>query len=256
MIACSPSVQRKVTEMPLCTELSVVNANETEGEISLLKCKRWTCDICNPDNRWKVMQRAKYGKPNVFMTLTVPPHKYADKDEAARDMRRGLVLLRRRIAKKWNIENIPFLVVFEAHKSGWPHMHLLLRAKFMPQQILKAMWKDIMGAGSVDLRFIKDTGRVLAYIVKYIGKDLGKFEGCKRWWRSQNYDLGEDEYEKPHLFGDRIFVTNFNYEQLAQQMRVEGYHIKQKGNWRFYFRLPDEGLRGGLPPAKFEAHRW
>lgn len=242
--------------MPLCTELSVVNANEQEGEISLLKCKRWTCDICNPDNRWKVMQRAKYGKPNVFMTLTVPPHKYADKDEAARDMRRGLVLLRRRIAKKWNIENIPFLVVFEAHKSGWPHMHLLLRARYMPWTILRAMWKDIMGAGSVDVRFIKDTGRVLQYIVKYIGKDLGKFEGCKRWWRSQNYDLGEDDYEPPVKYGSRIMVVGMNYEQLRQQMAREGYEMKRMGTHRFYFKYPEEGLVGGLPPARFEAHRW
>lgn len=242
--------------MPLCTELSVVNANRQEGEISLLKCKRWQCEICNPDNRWRVMQHCKEGRPNLFMTLTVSNKQFEDPDDAARNMRRCFVLFRRYIAKEWNIENIPFIVVFEKHKSGWPHMHLLLRGKFMEWEKLKAKWNDLVGRGSVDIRRIRKREHVIGYLVKYMGKDLQKFEGCKRWWRSQNWHCWKEEREPRHLFGDRLVVYGMNYDRLREQLARDGYEIKKEGKWKFRFRIPEVGLRNGLPPMTFEAHRW
>jgi len=101
------------------------------------------------------MHKASEGHPNLFMTLTCKPDLYSDPHDAARDMKRGLVALRRRIERKWKVKNIPFIVVYEATKRGWPHMHLLLRAPYMHWKVLRAMWQEISGAFEVDVRFIK-----------------------------------------------------------------------------------------------------
>lgn len=242
--------------MSLCTDLSVVNANRQEGEISLLKCKRWSCEICNPDCRWKVMCKARDGLPNLFLTLTVSDKGYADAHEQARDMKRGLVMLRRRIERHWGIKNIPFIVVFEKHLKGQPHMHLLLRAPYLHQKVLLGMWRDIMGSGGVNTKFVKDKKKILFYITKYIGKDLAAFEGCKRWWRSQNFNVSKDEREPIFLYGDGFRVVATNFGDLTEQMLRDGYRLERIGRHRVKFEIPEEGLRAGLPPRQFEAHRW
>ena len=129
----------------LCSEAVAVNQNSLEGTYSLLKCKRWACEICRPLNRWKVIQAAKRGHPNKMLTLSVSSKHYASEDAAARDLKRGLDALKKRIARRFNKRRIPMMVVFEAHKSGWPHMHILLRTSFISQKWLSHVWSEITG---------------------------------------------------------------------------------------------------------------
>ncbi|MGL5733671.1 MAG: rolling circle replication-associated protein [Beijerinckiaceae bacterium] len=182
------------------------------------------------------MQTAKRGAPNLFVTLTVPPHKYDSFDEQARDMRRGLVLLRRQIHKRWRVENIPFIVVFERHKSGAPHMHLLMRGPFMLQRILLAIWRNIMGSGGVNIKFIRNQQKVLFYITKYIGKDLAKFEGCKRYWRSQNYEVEKTEREQIKLYSTGYRLERGSIDYLRLRLAEDGFLIKKIDADKFHYR--------------------
>lgn len=183
------------------------------------------------------MQAAKRGMPNLFVTLTVPPHKYASYDDQARDMRRGLVLLRRHIAKRFRVENIPFIVVFEKHKSGAPHMHLLMRGPYMHQRVLLALWRNIMGSGGVNIKFIRNTQKVLFYITKYIGKDLAKFEGCKRYWKSQNYEIEKVEKEPIKVYGEGFRLNRGTLDYLRCRMAGDGYIITKQGPDKFHYRF-------------------
>jgi len=224
--------------MPLCTDLVLVNANQQRGEIKALKCKRWKCEICNPDNRWKVMCKARDGLPNLFLTLTVSDKGYEDENAQARDMKRGLVLLRRRIEAHWGIKNIPFIVVFERHKRGQPHMHLLLRAPYLHQKVLLGMWRDIMGSGGVNTKFVKNKEKILFYITKYIGKDLAHFEGCKRWWRSQNFNVVKEEREPIILFGECLYIDRVSLEYLHDRLKRDGMIVSEikRGGFSFTSR--------------------
>lgn len=222
--------------MPLCSETTLVNGNQVEGEVISLRCKRWQCQHCNPINRYDVMQAAKRGLPNLFVTLTVPPHKYADADEQAQDMRRGLVLLRRHIAKRFHVDKIPFLVVFEKHQSGRPHMHLLMRGPYMHQKVLLALWRNIMGSGGVNIKFIKNTQKVLFYITKYIGKDLVKFEGCKRFWKSQNYEQEKPEKQQTRLYGEGYRLERGSLDYLRLRLSIDGFTITKQGPDKFHYR--------------------
>lgn len=221
--------------MPLCCELSVVNANHRKGEISSLKCKRWTCDVCRPDNRKRVIHIAKRGYPNLFLTLTVSSKQYESAEDQAADLKRALVLFRRGIEAKWGISNIPFIAVFEAHKSGRPHLHLLLRGKFLEHSELLALWRRCIGSGGVNIQWCPKKKNVLMYIVKYIGKELHKFEGCKRWWRSQNYELEKEEKPEKVLLGDGYYITKGSLDYLRQRLLRDGFKVERVGEYKFTF---------------------
>lgn len=230
----------------LCSETVFVNANRHHGTVGLLRCKKWGCETCHQMNRMKVMHAARKGEPNLFMTLTCDPAQYSSPDEAARDMKRGLVALRRRIERKWKVKRIPFIVVFEKTKKGWPHMHLLLRAPYMHWKVLRAMWKDISGAHQVDVRFIKKKSQVLFYVTKYIGKDLAAFEGCKRWWRSHNYETVKEDVVKPERIGDWYEKDFLPWDILVRYMETTTAEVEKTGRFRYKWQWP-KGLAGGLP---------
>lgn len=232
--------------MALCTNSAFVNAGPAEGEVSLLRCKKWDCETCKPYNRMKVMNAARRGKPNIFMTLTSKNGCFATPDEAARDMKRALVLLRRRIQRRWGIEKLPFIVVFERTKKGWPHMHLLLRGKYMHWRVLRGMWEELTGSHQVDVRFIKKHTQVLFYVTKYIGKELAAFAGCKRWWRSHNYNVvDEDPYQLQPL-GSWMEKISIEWGVIVEAMESGIVEAEKVGKYKWRWRWPDD-RRTGLP---------
>lgn len=214
----------------LCSEALVVNRNENEGHASVLRCKRWSCEICQPFNRARVIRKGSEGEPTIFMTLTSNPAGYDTPDEAARDMKRAFVLLRRRIEKRYGIKNLPFLVVFERTKAGWPHMHILCRAKWLDQGWLSNQMKELTNAPIVDIRKIQDKGRAAAYICKYVGKDPHAFNGCKRWWRSHNYQVQEELFETFFRFAQEYYEFPGSIHSYIASRVAKGYQIVEERN--------------------------
>lgn len=222
--------------MSLCTDSSLVNSNGDAGEVTTLRCKCWDCDQCRPMNRQKVMHKARRGQPNVFLTLTCLPEKYDTPEDAARDMKRGFVALRRRMCRKWNLKKVPFIVVFERTKQGWPHLHALLRVPFMHHKVIRAMWLEIMDAFQIDIRFIKAASQVLFYVTKYIGKDLSQFKGCKRYWSSHGWLIVKEDERPKGLFGERWEISNTNFHDLRRNFEEQGCEIEETGIFRFTYR--------------------
>src|SRR3546814_1256446 len=100
------------------------------------------------------------------MTLTCQPSRYETPDEAARDMKRALVLLRRHLKEKKGIDKVPFIVVFERTQNGWPHMHLLVRAPYVHWKWLSLEMKRLIGAQSIDIRRVGKRKGAAYYISK------------------------------------------------------------------------------------------
>lgn len=205
-----------------CSQAILVNRQSAEGEAAILKCKRWSCEICRPRNRWQVIKEASEGNPTAMLTLTVSNKNYETPDSAARDMVRALVLLRRRLAKEKGIDKLPFIVVFEKHESGWPHMHLLIRAKFIAWGWLKRTWLDLTGSTHVHIRAIRRGTKDAHYISKYIGKDPHAFTGCKRWWRSHNYDQATTDEDTDFIPKKRWEKVDSDLETLIQDLERTG----------------------------------
>src|SRR3546814_20125951 len=89
-------------------------------------------------------------------------------------------------------------------------MHLLVRAPYVHWKWLSLEMKRLIGAQSIDIRRVGKRKGAAYYISKYIGKDPEAFKGCKRWWRSHNYDLREDDGREPLRSGSRWDAENGN----------------------------------------------
>lgn len=220
----------------LCSEHSSVNENNHEGVVSLLRCKRWSCDLCQDWNRRRVVALARRGQPNCFITLTVNPARYATPDEAAHDLKRGLVLLKRRIAKRYPSKKFSAMCVFERTKAGWPHLHILARAPWIAQKWLSDQMADLIGAPIVDIRKIQDQGRAAKYVSKYVGKDPHVFAHCKRWWRSHDYD--QDDGWKPIkvMYGTRWQTVEVSYDEYIARAIMFGAEVEEIRSGFAYFK--------------------
>lgn len=224
----------------ICSEEVLVKNGGEDRLVSILRCKRWSCPLCQPFNRLSVIGAARRGHPDMFITLTVNPARYASPDAAARDLKRSFVLLRRAIFKRYQIKNIPFLAVFERTKAGWPHLHVLARARWIDQKWLSDEMRRLIDAPIVDVRRVQDQGRAAAYVAKYVGKDPHAFNRCKRWWRSRNFEVDPDDFE-PIM--DRCIEWWTSRDSLAAKIEAysrQGFRVvKQGSNFAFMTsRLP------------------
>lgn len=191
----------------LCSEALMINQDAAEGHASILRCKCWRCELCTPFNHRRIKRKAREGKPNVFLTLTVNPARYETFDAAARDLKNAWVNLRRAMERDHEVRRPPFIAIFEKTKAGWPHLHILMRCKFIDQKWYSETMRRLIGAHIVDVRWIDNVGRVAAYVAKYISKAPESFAHCKRWWRSHDYSVEVEECEPFKRFSP--FVHEF-----------------------------------------------
>lgn len=231
---------------PLCTPNVSVNASRYEGEAVAVRCKRWSCPVCREINRKKVIAIAREGKPRALLTLTVSSKHYDHPDAAAEALKRGLRLLRLRLKRAPKLTNFQFLAVFEKHESGYPHLHLLIKGKYIPWQWLQKAWKEITGSIHIDIRKINSNGMAALYAAKYIGKDLSAFANCKRWWRSHGYSEEKPEDyqdDRPHVRWTRYLM---DYRPMLFNLAVVGFEVTREGPNRLRWRWPPEA---GEPPG-------
>jgi len=223
--------------MALCSELSLVNQGDGEGHATVLRCKRWSCDLCNPWNHRRVKRLAREGQPNVFLTLTVNTKKFESPDLAARALKRAWVNLRRAMERDYGVKQPPFIAIFEATKNGWPHLHILMRCRFIPQRWYSTTMERLLGSPIVDVRFITETGRIAAYVAKYVSKAPEGFEACKRWWRSHDYEVAKEEFEGFARFGPFTSEVKRTIEELAKTKARQGWIIEEESaeyvRWRW-----------------------
>lgn len=78
----------------------------------------------------------------------------------------------KRLHKRWGpFKNLPFAWVVEAHKSGYPHIHLILGLPFAPIQLIDKYWKQAGGGHAQVSRGKPQDGKdAVDYAAKYITK--------------------------------------------------------------------------------------
>lgn len=173
----------------LCRDASLIKHTAAFREIIPLPCRCWHCERCAPDRVKKLKRQARAGNPTRFLTLTVAPKEGETPQQRAVALKWAFTNLRRRMLVKLKVTHIPFLAVFEKTKNGEPHLHVMLRCKFIHQRWISAQMADMIGAPVVDIRHVTDKGRVAAYVAKYIAKAPERWEGCKRYWSSQDWEV-------------------------------------------------------------------
>ncbi len=183
--------------MVLCTERSLVKHDRSLIVVKPLRCKCWGCDHCVHQKRRDLWHKAVKGKPRIFLTLTMAPTPGSTPDNQARALVQHFRAMRQYLMRKLKRKSPTFLAVVEAHKSGWPHLHILIRSGFIDRRVIKAWWEARTGSWNVDIKLARNPRQVASYVSTYISKNPGKFEKVKRFWCSQDWDPPKKENAVP-----------------------------------------------------------
>jgi len=152
-----------------------------------LRCRCWHCDECAPARKAQLVNEAKQGRPDLFITLTSRNRSKWTADYAAVQLAKAWRIVRAEFLRLHGKNSLPFLAVFERTKRGWPHIHIVARCHYLDRVWLSNRMKDLTDGPSVHVRRIHGKSKVAAYICKYLSKNPERFPGTKRYWRSRDY---------------------------------------------------------------------
>lgn len=211
----------------LCGEASLVNGAWHGVRAVSLRCRSWGCPICYESRRKQLVALALSGKPTRFITLTVNPAWGSGPAQRARALARAWAVAVRLAKTKYGLAALPYLCVFEACKSGEPHLHILARFDWLSQKWLSELMAKLIGAPVVTVEEIKVTKKAANYIAKYAGKGPFKFAASKRYWCTRDWELTPFERKPPpgrwHS-GWKIVRTPL--AELADEWRRSGLEVE------------------------------
>lgn len=233
------------------TTLTEHHAGRVEGR--RLSCRSWHCDECRPVRLRQLRDIAASGQPNLFITLGSNPNAYDTPDEAAQALVHAWRMVLQRAKRERLLTSIQYLCVFEDFKSGWPHLHILARGPYIPQDWLSDRMAEYCSAPVVWISACRDRRVASRYVAKYISKGPGRFEGCKRYWRSQGYQTQTTEWERETPVHDhrRLFHQR-RAESIADAYQRRGWSVTWSSWNRFDCWQPDAEC---LEPW-FDAYIW
>jgi hypothetical protein len=246
--------------MTYCGEQTLVKDDGRAVEAISLRCRAWTCPDCAPIRRRQLMAQAAAGRPDLLITIT--HRRAADLTPASAAARLShawrLVRLRAHREARRDLKARPqpagpappggwprnqqgqtprqtvngeapiqFLAIFEEHKSGWPHLHILARAKWIGQLWLSLQLEELIGSPIVHVTRLQDAGRGAAYACKYASKASKRFATSKRYWQSAAYRCGPTWVPKPvpNIMArwERVDRT---FHQVVTDLKIRGYHLE------------------------------
>jgi len=213
-----------------CAEWSIVKTQFRTAVVLPLKCKCWTCDECRPGRTKRLVEEAKSGAPNLFITLTSKRRPELTASQAAVLLAHAWRRLRREYIREHGKGSLAFLAVFEQTKRGWPHIHIVARCKWLDQKWLSRRMLALHDSPVVDVRRVHGLRKVAAYVTKYISKNPHRFEGVKRYWRSLDYLIpappeAPDPWEESNIWE----VVQRLWWCLADDLEAAGWKVDTQG---------------------------
>lgn len=173
--------------MTVCGGWSLVSHEEHGARAITMFCRSWQCDDCRPFRLSALKHQATDGNPTTFLTLTVNPATGQSPEDRARELVSALKVMIKRARRRWKKAPVEYLAVFEETKRGEPHLHLLMRAPFIPQKWLSRTMDELIKAPVVDIRRVGSMRGVARYVAKYVAKGPRSFGTLKRYWSTPNY---------------------------------------------------------------------
>lgn len=245
--------------MTLCRCSCAVKRDEDGIHAYALRCKSWSCPDCGPYRQRRLIAQGIGGKPNTFVTLTISRSEWPDPELAAVALAHAWRIVRLRAMREaarnvkkrkyptgacppggWDLndqgfvpkkvvtgpEKLAFLAVFERTKAGWPHLHILIRSRWIDHKWLRAQMLDTMRSPIVSIERLHDMHKGAIYCAKYCSKALTKFLFCKRYWCSQNYEL-RPEYSREARRAQKKYynIIRCSLKTLCRSLVEQGWAV-------------------------------
>lgn len=227
----------------MCTKIGCIVKSQA-GKVSVVKlsCRSWTCEDCAPLRRNQLIREAKEGMPERFITLTVNPHWFKDRDERAAKLVWAWRTIRRRFLKHHPNSKIEFMAVLEETKHGEPHLHICQRGAYMRQAWISQQMRELMGAPIVDISMIRSRKKVAEYVAKYISKKPVRFGTLKRYWRTPKWlKMSRAEKKRRRNVGAVFYILDHHWKYVLRWVS-EGINHPVRGltSRGFEFEWPED----------------
>lgn len=221
-----------------------------------MSCKCWDCDDCRPARFAGLKRLAAAGRPTTMITLTIRNTGQEDHDALAQRLVQCWRNILQRAKREGIAAGVEYVAVFEAQRSGMPHLHILCRAPFIPHDWISARMDEYLDSPNVWIRRVFSQQQAASYVAKYISKGPHRYAGCKRYWRSQGYALVDPDSLRDTPLADRAWtVHGVGFLELADLLRSQGWdiHGTRPGGW--IGAPPSEDAPGGSSRAWDRAER-
>jgi hypothetical protein len=212
--------------MAYCQSHSLVKDEQGTLQAATLKCHCWTCPNCVKSRQSGLKRLARAGNPDLFLTLTTSKETDPDPDRAAALLTRAWRLVVKRAKRHFKWKHLPYFTVIEAQKNGMPHLHILLRSKYIPQKWISEQLAELINAPIVYIERIHNPRRMAAYVAKYVGKAPHKFANCKRYWRSLDWIMDREKWDEEHQKAPGLWrIHRYALSTLEDILLKQGYAI-------------------------------
>jgi len=185
---------------------------EKEFVYKRLFCKKWSCPRCGPIKAWQVCKDIpgiiREKELDRFLTLTLDPKNIPKDEDKYKYIWKVWAKFRTYLKRKLK-ENISYICVLELHKSGLPHLHVLVN-KFIPQAWISNAWSAVGGGKIVFIEKVKDTKHIGYYLSKYLTKSVDTILPKRLRRITTSRDIKLNKFEK----GD----TKWELSPLAMDM--------------------------------------
>jgi len=221
--------------MTLCSN-SILERYTPEGQEAVsLFCRRWTCETCKKTRIQQLYAQITGGNPTIFLTLTSKPHQGETPNDAAISLVHAWTTLRRRIKTYMRWRNLPSLMIVAKTEAGWPHLHIYLRCKFIPQKWISEQMNNLIASPICWIEAIKDQGDAARYMTEYGAEQAHQFGTLKRYRASSDYDQ-RPKHEPPEKRepGWNWQVVRDNIDHWCKSWRDVG--------WLVTFKTPHHGM--------------
>lgn len=186
--------------------------------VSNIRCKRWNCKPCAQAKARMILVRAGNGElakevlrlialgykyPLKMFTLTLPGYEYRSSHtpmEGVELLRRKQNNLLRELQRRYG--RVLYFCVVEPHKSGWPHLHIVLTGEGIAKEKLYScinnIWHKRFGMGYVwvskgkkwnkekqkheSIQVSQAAFEAISYAVKYMWKGVQAYGYKKKLW--------------------------------------------------------------------------
>jgi len=158
----------------LCVSGEIILHGKKAIGYARVNCKSWTCPKCGPRKAWRLIKSIETWTRDHdlsrFMTLTLDPKKIPNNLEREKYMRNVWSKFRVYLGRKLG-KGVEYIAVMEYHKSGIPHLHVLIN-QFVPQKWISSSWSKLGGGYIADIKRVVDISKIGYYLGKYLTKDM------------------------------------------------------------------------------------
>lgn len=221
--------------MAYCGSCTLVKCADDAYEGKILRCRSWGCPDCQPKRQAQLQMLAADGAPNRFITLTMRQGQHDTIEKQASALADCWRIIVKRAKRKYKMRSLEYIAIFEAHKSGWPHLHILARCGWISQKWLSEQMVQLCNSSRQDIRQVRSAKQAAFYVAKYVGKAPGKFGTSKRYWNTRNWRVRRKDWSK-------AFSFHFRFVERRSKPLHEIVRQLERNSWQAWWISDDKAL--------------